>query len=184
MKIFKATMAGAVVIAALVGALAMPAVAMAVPGGTPGPSAETAHAPKPSKKIVRKWRRVAGERRAYWIVQSRTLNRKLNRLSAIASFAASAGVDVTSVRTKIADSRAHLLTAKTLALNAIAKTRAIPYAADRKVAQAEALAAWKLTKAELRAAQADRRSAAVELRGLIKPVKLAARAKVKAADFR
>lgn len=173
MKAMKTTMGIATVAVALVAALAVPAAALAetapvVPGSTT--SSPTV---RPKKAQIRKYRALSRARYNRFKADIKVINRRLNRLSAIASRVESRGADVTQVRDEIAQARVHVAAAKTLASDAAAKLKAVPYAADRRAALAEANAAFRAASAELKAARADKKAAAAHLWVLVKQVRLA-----------
>jgi len=95
---------------------------------------------------------------------SANLNKRIDRLAALATTVAAAGGDVSGVNAKLDIARQHLANALALEQTAIAKFQAIPAAADRKAAFVEARAAGRAAVAELKVTRVAIRDAAAALR--------------------
>lgn len=147
--------------ALLVASLAMPALAQAVPsqakGNGPGVKSK---AVKPATKAQRKAqvlqsrieRTLAQRKRKFDAAEAR-LQKRIDRLTALASKAASAGADVTTATTALDLAKVKLEAAAVEEAKAVDLFKAVPAAADRKAAFAAARAQAKVAQKSLQAAR-------------------------------
>ena len=104
MRTTRSAIAGIMATVVLVAALAVPALAVAAP--TSGATVRTAAvSTTPGRGMIARYRALANAHRIIFRAQVRTLSRRLDRLSFIATLAARAGGDVTGIRASIASER-------------------------------------------------------------------------------
>ena len=180
MRTTRSAIAGIMATVVLVAALAVPALAVAAP--TSGATVRTAAvSTTPGRGMIARYRALANAHRIIFRAQVRTLSRRLDRLSFIATLAARAGGDVTGIRASIASARGHLGAARSLEATAYSELRRVPWAPNRAAALAQARADWKLTNAAVASARTDKQAAAKALKTFIGTLHLTS--KVKASDF-
>ena len=150
---------------ALVAAASAPMAAMAATAGASGTvTATTTPTPAhPTRKAVLKYRAKARVRLAAFNVKADALGHRIYRLGKIASLVATAGGDVTQVRTELATARGYLVQSRAQAKLAAADLRLVPYFEDRVAAKAKANAEFKTARETRYDARDWKRTAAHDL---------------------
>ena len=173
MRTVRSILAASVAALALAAVAYLPAAALAdtdtsgtvVTSATPPATTAT---PTPSAKLIRTYRARASVRLSAFNADARVLERRINRLAVLATRVHNKGGDVTLVRTQLQKARADLALARSQAKTAAADLRLVPWAVDRKAAQANADSEFKSARNTLKTARVDRRTAAKTLRPLIR----------------
>ena len=169
----------AALVMALVGALALPAMAGALPGQAQNMRRAARAAAAQAKmaggqavaQLTKRITNVLRARKARFDAVAANLEKRIARLDQISAKIAAAGGDVSGANAKIDEARQHLAKAKELEQTAIDKFSAIITAGDRKAAFREARAAGRTAVAELALTRVSIREPAGLLRGAVEDIR-------------
>ena len=166
----RAVLAGLIVLALLVPAVALAGPGARKPAGGTGATASATATPKgkgsqpqtpgptakgqPTENLKRRIDNVLRARAKRFDTAADVIAKRIARVSLLADKVEAAGGDVSKVRTALAEASAALAEAKTLEAAAVAKFQAVPEATDRKAAFRDAKAAGKVATKQLKVARA------------------------------